>query len=315
MRGQQRNEVREMGVWKSYFLWLLKLFTIVLIVFVFIPAFIGALAVKAPEILGKGAATADSSAVKVGVVELEGPIEGSKEVLEQLHEQVADGDLKAVVLRIDSPGGSVGPSQDIYDAVKKLKEKKPIVVSMGSVAASGGLYASLAASKVYAQPGTITGSIGVILQVPNFTKVADWVGVDMITVKSGDLKDVGNPFRAMTEKDRTFLQETVSQSYDAFLTAVVDGRGLEREAVKKFADGRVILGSQALEYGLIDGHGTVYDAAREAALLAEVELKEGEYPELVYAEDELSKIKEFLRISTWVRSTVPTGMRLAYIMQ
>ncbi len=275
---------------KEYKVWLAKLITVVVVVLVVVP-------------LVSGAASAVKSVMgpKVAVIELAGIIEDSSEVLKALYEEVRDKDTKAVVLRVDSPGGAVAPSEDLFYAVKKLKEEKPIVVSMGSLAASGGLYSSLAASKIYCQPGTQTGSIGVILQVPNFTTIADKVGVQMVTIKSGALKDAGNQFRPMTEDERRFLEDIAHRVHENFIQAVSAGRGIPLEKVKSFADGRVLLGSEAKELGLVDEFGDIYDAARAALALAKVELKPDEVPNLVYA----SKKKSFIERALDARSLVP----------
>jgi len=162
------------------------------------------------------------------------------------------------------------------------------------VAASGGLYAALGASKIFAQPGTLTGSVGVILQIPNLMGIAERVGVQMLTIKSGKFKDAGNLFREMTPEDREFLQNTVDQVNDNFIEAIAQGRGLKREEIMTFADGRVLLGGRAKELGLIDEIGGVYDAARAALELAGETLKPGEYPEIFYVEDRFARLKKFL---------------------
>ncbi len=255
----------------EYKIWLAKVLTMALLA-------IGAVSLLA----GAGAAAGGLAGPRVAVVELEGPIEDSNDVLKSLYEEIANKDTKAVVLRIDSPGGAVAPSEEIYNAVRRLKAEKPIVVSMGSMAASGGLYSALAASKIFCQPGTQTGSIGVIMQIPNFTSIADKVGVQMVTVKSGALKDVGNQFRPMTEEEKKFLQDTASRVHALFINAVVDGRRLPEAKVREFADGRVLLGHEAKSLGLVDDFGDVYDAAREALKLANVTLQKDQLPNLVY---------------------------------
>jgi len=272
---------------KAYFLWLAKLVTLMAMLLVGFFMFMGIVVMMGRDAIPK-------TDKRVAVVELNGLIESSKEVVKKLHEQIVDDKVKGVVLRINSPGGAVGPSQDIYNAVRKLKERKPIVASMGSVAASGGLYAALGASKIFCQPGTLTGSVGVVLQIPNFTKVAEKLGVEMVTIKSGELKDVGNSFRTMTEKDRKFLQSTVDEVHTAFVDAVVEGRGIPKSEVEKFADGRVILGSQALALNLVDEYGDVYDAGREVFKILGEPLKDSEFPELFYVEDRLSKLRRLL---------------------
>jgi protease-4 len=254
---------------KEYKIWLAKLITIVALTFLIIPFIAGGI-VAATKHLGP----------QVNVIELTGVIDDASEVLKELYSSARDKDVKAIVLRIDSPGGAVAPSEEVYHAVKKLKTQKPIVVSMGSMAASGGLYSAVGASKILCQPGTQTGSIGVVMQIPNFTAISKTVGFDMITVKSGALKDAGNQFRPMTDDERRFLEGTAAKVHGAFIRAVAEGRNIPEDKVKAFADGRVLLGSEAHGLGLVDGFGDVYDAGRLALSLAKVEISGDEVPNL-----------------------------------
>jgi protease-4 len=270
-----------------------------------------------PMIGGAASAVKGAMGPKVAVIELAGVIEDAGDVLKALYEEARDKDTKAIVLRVDTPGGAVAPSEEIFSAVKKLKAEKPIVVSMGSLAASGGLYSSVSASKIFCQPGTQTGSIGVILQIPNFTTVADKVGVHMVTIKSGALKDAGNQFRPMTEEERKFLEDVASRVHKNFVQAVAEGRNLPIEKVKSFADGRVLLGSEAKELGLVDDFGDVYDAARAALALAKVELEPLEVPNLVYANRKKNLLERALESQSLIptliqESGVPTMKLLAY---
>lgn len=279
---------------KEYFTWLAKFITVIVVVFVFIPFVIGAIFAAATASMQ----IKDLSQKKgVAVVDLKGMIVDSKDVVEDLYKHIKDENVLGIVLNIDSPGGSVAPSQQIYSTVKALKEEKPIIAVMNSAAASGGLYSALGATEIMCQPGTLTGSIGVILQVPNVSKITDQVGFQMVTIKSGELKDVGNSFRPMTDTDRDFLQSSVNLVRDDFVQAVVDGRGLEREKVESFADGRVLLGSQAVEYGLVDGYGTVYDAGKKIYELSGETLEEGELPNLIREDDKFDRIREILESS------------------
>ncbi len=276
---------------KAYFLWLAKFITIILVTAIFIPVIV---VVIASAVVGFGEmqkSPGQSSKRSVAVIELNGVIENSKEIVDELYKQAQNPGVEGIVLRIDSPGGSVGPSQDIYQAVKELKAKKPIVASMASVAASGGLYSALSASKILAQPGTLTGSIGVIMQLPNLTKIAEKAGFEMITIKTGALKDTGNSFRPMSESDRQFLEETALKVYADFVTAVSDSRSIPRETVLTFADGRVIIGSEAKQIGLIDDLGGVYDAARAVFDIKGSPLPEGEVPRLVYKSDPFEEVR------------------------
>ena len=278
---------------KSYILFLAKFLTVLVVLLVLPIVFIATIVFSAKDSLQKMQPAPSDKLV--AVVELKGEIKSSKEVLEQLYENAKDKDVKGIVLSIDSPGGAVGPSQDIYNAVNNLKKIKPIVVSMGSVAASGGLYSAMSGSKVFCQPGTTTGSIGVIMQVPNFTKIAETVGFDMVTVASGQYKDTGNPFREFTEQDRTLLMATIQNVREQFVDDIAKGRNLDRNAVSSFADGRILTGSQAKQLGLVDKFGDVYDAAREVFVILGKPLKDDEIPELRYKKDEMSRIKELLQ--------------------
>ena len=286
---------------KEYRIWLAKIVTIIVLCMIVVPLVAG----------GLMAGTAPGGP-KVAVIELTGVIEDSSDVLKELYHAAREKDYKAIVLRVDSPGGAVAPSEEIYNAVRKLKADKPIVVSMGSMAASGGLYSSLAASKIFCMPGTQTGSIGVVMQIPNFTTIAKTVGVEMITVKSGALKDAGNQFRPMTDEERKFLEDTAAKVHELFIKAVADGRNIPEAAVKKFADGRVILGSEAKTLGLVDDFGDVYDAGREALKLAKVELKPDEVPNLVFTKSKMGFLSKALDATTSIPSMV-NAMRVPTI--
>lgn len=296
---------------RAYFFWLAKFLTVVFVLAFIVPIMLAAVLGAGEQAMqakhGRGQRT-------VAVVELSGIIHDSREVIEELYKQADNEKVKGIVLRVDSPGGAVGPSQEIYAAVKQLKTKKPIVASMGGVAASGGLYVSLAASRILCQPGTLTGSIGVILQLPNFTKVSERIGVDMITIKSGKLKDAGNSFRLMTDEDRQFLQDTVHTAHKDFLQAVADGRGIDRSKVEAFADGRVILGSQALELKLVDGFGDVMDAARAVFELRGEPLAADEAPDLYYPGDKFREFKKLFESFSSLPDYLRSSMSLQYIM-
>lgn len=297
---------------KQYFLWLAKLITIVFIFFVVVPLVLGAMVVATQKEIGT--ASVPEGEKLVAVIELTGIIESGKEVVEQLYKQASDDKVKGIVLRINSPGGAVGPSQDIYTAVMKLKKKKPIVASMGALAASGGLYSAVGASKIFAQPGTLTGSIGVIMQLPNFTKIAEKVGFEMVTVKSGKFKDVGNSFREMTPEDRAFLEATIARVQDDFVKAVATGRNLSEQQVRTFADGRVIVGSQAKELKLIDEFGDVYDAARAVFDIIKEPLKTDEEPTLFYPLDKFGQFRRLFESFSSIPQLFSRSMELRYVM-
>ena len=185
---------------------------------------------------------------------------------------------------------------------------------MNTVAASGGLYAALGASKVLAQPGTLTGSIGVILQLPNFSGITEKVGVDVVTIKSGQFKDAGNSFRPMTPAEQAYLQSTVDTAFESFKNAVAEGRDIPLEKVTPFADGRIILGSQAKELGLIDGFGDVYVGAREVYELAGEPLKEDEYPNLIKKDRKYEQLIQYLESVFSLPIAFSSKVRLLYLM-
>jgi protease IV len=257
--------------------------------------FFGFLLLAYSAVRGEGSAL--SSGPRVGVIEVKGQIGGgggpgadADRIMKQIRRFAEDDGLKAVVVRVDSPGGAVGPSQEIYDEVRRLAAKKVVVCSMGSLAASGGLYIAMACPKIVAEPGTLTGSIGVISMFPNVKILADKVGVRVETVKTGAYKDAGNPFREMTEADRAYWQALVEDTLVQFVQAVAQGRKLEVEKVRAIADGRALTGSQAKAAGLVDQLGNFYDAVE----LAKTEAKLSGEPNLVYPPDEKGRFLEQL---------------------
>ncbi|MCS7230302.1 MAG: signal peptide peptidase SppA [Candidatus Kryptonium sp.] len=205
---------------------------------------------------------------KIALIELKGVIVSSEEIVRQIKKYTKSKAVKAIVFYIDSPGGGVSASEEIYQELKKAREKKPVIASMGSVAASGGYYVSLGATKIVANPGTITGSIGVIAQFPNLSKLFDKIGVDFEVVKSGKFKDSGNPYRGLTDEERKYLQNLIDDVYGQFVNHVVEERKMKKEDVLKIADGRVFTGKQAYELGLVDTLGTLEDAIKIAANMA-----------------------------------------------
>jgi len=189
----------------------------------------------------------------------------SDQIVEYLKRAQEDASVKAIVLRINSPGGSVVASDEIYQQI--LKMDKPIVVSMGELAASGGYYISAPADIIMANPATLTGSIGVITQVPNLEELMQKIGVEVVVIKSGIHKDEGSPFREMTEEEKAIWQAIIDEAYDQFVSIVARGRDLPEEKVREIADGRVYTGQQALELGLVDELGNLPEAIERAAEL------------------------------------------------
>ena len=200
----------------------------------------------------------------VAVVDVRGVISDAADTVDALdHLRQQDATI-GVVLRIDSPGGAVAPSQEIYDAVWRLRARKPVVASLGNVAASGGYYVASAADVVVADPGTLTGSIGAIMEVQNVATLAEKVGVSQTVVKSGRFKDVGQPLRAVTDEERVLLQRMVDDVLGQFIDAVARGRGMEAGRVRALADGRLYSGAQARDVGLVDELGGLAEATRVA---------------------------------------------------
>ncbi|WP_136514512.1 signal peptide peptidase SppA [Geomonas edaphica] len=226
----------------------------------------------------------------IGVVELKGAIIDGQEVIRQLRSMKKDEHVKAVVFRVDSPGGVVGPSQEIYAAVKDLAKTKKVVVSMGSVAASGGYYVSAPATLIYANPGTITGSIGVLMKFSNIEGLMDKVGMKAYTIKTGKFKDTGSPARAMTDEERAMLQGVIDSTHGQFVKAVAQGRKLPEETVRAIADGRIFSGEQALALKLVDRIGSMQDAIDEAARLGGIK---GE-PRLIRTPKKKGKLVDML---------------------
>lgn len=292
---------------KEYFVWLAKFITTLGLLFVFFFMIIGA-GMKVAQDASLDGVGGSSEKAKVGVVELTGVINDANEVLKNLQEFSENTEVKAIVLRIDSPGGSVGPSQEVFSAVKRLREEnpnRPIVSSMGSVAASGGFYSAMSSQKVFAQPGTLTGSVGVILQIPNVTKISDMIGFEMITIKSGAMKDAGNNFRNMTDEERAYLEHTAKVVHDQFIKDVATARNLTEDKVRGFADGRAILGSEALELGVIDGYGDTYTSAVEALKLAGVTDKK---PNLIYPPKRFKELRDILHSAKTTLNFIESGM-------
>lgn len=251
---------------------------------------------------------------QVGVVEVEGVIVDSKKIIEQLDAFHENSSIKAIVLRVDSPGGGVGPSQEIYDEVKRIDADKPVVVSMGSVAASGGYYIAAPARVIFANPGTITGSIGVIMEFANFQELLDKIGLRSEVVKSGKHKDIGSPVRPMTEEDRALLQAMIDDVHSQFVDSVAAGRQLDVRKVRSLADGRIFSGRQARELGLVDELGGLEAAIRRAGELGGIDGR----PETVYPPSDKPKLMDLLiqEASSQLRQTLlgqQQGGKLQYV--
>jgi len=196
----------------------------------------------------------------VGVLQIDGAIDDSHEVLAEMKRLKEMPWVKAIVVRIDSPGGAVAPTQEIFEEIQRFKKQKPIIASMGGMATSGGYYIAAACDRIVANPGTLTGSIGVIMQLSNVEELMKKIGVRGVNVKSGANKDLGSPFQTLSPEGREILQSLVDNVHSQFVAAVAKGRGMKEAQVRKLADGRVFSGAQAKELGLVDQFGTLEDA-------------------------------------------------------
>lgn len=231
-----------------------------------------------------------ASANRIGVIEIRGLISETQETLKSIKKFRENPNIRVILVRIESPGGGVGPSQEVYRELRRTIEQKPVVASLGSIAASGGYYIASATNRIVANPGTITGSIGVISYFPNLRELFEKIGYAMYTIKSGQFKDIGNPGREMTPQEREILQETIDEAHRQFIRDVAKGRNMPEEKVREVADGRIFMGETALGLGLIDELGNYEDAVIAAARLGKIE---GE-PDLVYAKKKKKSLLEFV---------------------
>jgi protease-4 len=231
--------------------------------------FLGIIVIAAAAGIGGGGGSAGRLPFKrLAVVRIEGAITESAWHVGLLREYLNNRNVAGVLLRIDSPGGAVAPAQEIYNEVAAYREAgKPLVVSMGNVAASGGYYIAAPAHKIFAAPGTLTGSIGVIFTAPMYQELAKKVGIDFRVLKAGDLKDAGSPFRPMTETEKAYWQTMLNDVHEQFIEDVATGRGVDVSEIRAVADGRVFTGRQAYENGLVDTLGGYADALRYLGML------------------------------------------------
>ncbi|HMB17111.1 MAG TPA: signal peptide peptidase SppA [Pelovirga sp.] len=219
-----------------------------------------------------------TSSSQIGVLDVSGMVSNERLIIRQIDNFRDTKSVKAIVLRIDSPGGAVGSSQEIYHELKKLAQEKPLIVSFGTVAASGGYYLAMAGEWIFANPGTITGSIGVVMSFPDYQELMGKVGIRSEVVKSGPYKDLGSATRDMTADERDLLQEMIGDVHLQFVEAVSEGRNIPVAELAPYVDGRIFTGRQALKIGLIDELGSFNDAVDHAAQRAGL----GDEPDLVY---------------------------------
>lgn len=216
---------------------------------------------------------AESGGGNVGIVEINGVIADSGDAIRLLKYFREDEAIKAIVLRVESPGGVVGPSQEIYREIRKTVPTKKVVASMGAVAASGGYYVAAACDGIIANPGTITGSIGVIMGYTNFEKLLEKIGLSPVVIKSGEYKDMGSPTRKMTPQEAETLQYFVDQTHRQFVQAIAEGRDMDLDHVESLADGRIYTGEEAMKNGLVDRMGNLEDAIEWAGRLGGIDGK------------------------------------------
>ena len=247
---------------------------------------------------------------KVALINVTGVIIDSSGVVKELKKHAKDSSIKAIVIRVDSPGGAVAPSQEIYKEILKVKQKKKVIVSMGSVAASGGYYIAAPADKIVANEGTLTGSIGVIMEIPNVKGLMEKIGIEAQVIKSGKHKDIASVFKSLRPEEKEILQSVLDDVHDQFIRAVSDGRGMDFEEAKKISDGRIFTGRMAKDIGLVDELGSLEDAIALAGLLAGIE---GE-PEVVRKEEKFSLL-EMLRsqIPNRLMGEAFSGISLKYL--
>ena len=240
---------------------------------------------------------------QIGVLKIKGVIVDAEEYLMSLRKLARNRNVKAIVVRINSPGGSVGAAQEIYEELKKIRKIKPVIVSMGSVAASGGYYVALGGKEIFALPGTITGSIGVILQIPNFEELMKKLVVKAEVIKSGKFNDTGAFYRNLSSEEKAYLESKVENIHSQFIKAISEARSLPIEKVESIADGRVFTGEEALKLGLIDRLGNFWDAVAEAKRQAHLKsAKVVFFPKEKSLVDKLfkSKVENFLNLFTFV---------------
>ena len=247
---------------------------------------------------------------KIAVVEISGVITQSSGIIEEIHQYLEDEGVKAIILRIDSPGGGVGPSQEIHREVLKVKTRKKVVTSMGSVAASGGYYIACASDLIVANPGTITGSIGVLMEFTNIEELFKKIGIKGVVLKSGEHKDIGSPFREMTPEEKKIIQAVIDNVHQQFIQAVAEGRKMDHSKVAQIADGRILTGEQAKQAGLVDQIGNLQDAIDTTAKLVGIEGK----PNVLYPKKKFSLWELLIRetVSAILQTLNEKGFELNY---
>lgn len=273
------------------------------------------------EFLGKGKTGGPNH---VAVIDINGVIITANNFLKELKEITERPNVKAIVVRINSPGGIVAPSQEMYEALKKADEKIPVVISMGALAASGGYYAAMGGRQVFASPGTLTASIGVIMEFVNTEKLHQWAKIERQTLKAGKFKDVGSPVRPMKPEEKELLQAMLNNIHSQFKDTVQERRKLTDEEIEKWCDGRVMTGEQAKEAHLVDTLGGFEDALKEAKKIAKLpedasvdfpESRKGLLREMLIGEETESKIDKILSFlgSVDTLAGISPGWKVMYL--
>ncbi len=235
-----------------------------------------------------------SSGEGIGIIKIEGQIISADKTLQELRDFQQNEDVKAIIVRIDSPGGAVGASQEIFQALKQIDQQKPVVASLVNTAASGAFYIACGARYIVSNPGTVTGSIGVIMKLPNIAGLLEKLGIKTTVIKSGKLKDLASITRDLTDEEKQVLKSVMDDVHEQFIRDVATGRGLNFEKVKEIADGRIFSGRQALELKLVDELGNFQTAIKKASSFGKIKGK----PRLIYPKkDKFTAIKEILEDS------------------
>jgi protease-4 len=278
--------------------WLRRFFVFVILLFVL--GFLGSLLARLP--VGD----------RVAVLRIEGVLVNSEPIVRKIESLKEDKSVRALVVRAESPGGSVGASQEIYRALERFKEsKKPVVVSMGNVCASGCFYLAMAGDYIYANPGTITGSIGVIIQHTNLKELLEKLGIKITSIKTGKFKDTLSPTRELTEEEKRYLQELIDEAYEQFLNAILKYRKeVDPNKLREIADGRVFTGEDAQRLKLVDGLGGLQDAIEKAK-----ELSKAEKPRVFYVEESKGFLRRLLENRLGAGFGVDAPLMLYYLMQ
>jgi len=244
---------------------------VIILALILLPMILGGIVLGAKTLIGgsesSGKPSFSFNQKNIGVITLEGVIYSSERIIYELKTFRDDNSIKGIIIKVNSPGGAVAPSQEIFEEILRFKEisEKPVYISMGTVAASGGYYIAAAGDRIYANSGTLTGSIGVIMQLSNYEQLLEKVGVDITTITAGELKDAGSPYRTLSTADRAYFDELLDDTHEQFILDVSRARGMKIETVEPLAEGQIFTGNMALANGLIDSIAT-YEQVKDAII-------------------------------------------------